>query len=419
MRAELISIGTELAAGITVDTNAAWLARRLAEVGIAAGRHVTVADDRAAIAGELRRAAASAEVVVVTGGLGPTADDLTRQALADCLGVPLRTDSAVLEQVRAFFDRLGRPWHESNARQAEFPRGSTPIENPWGTAPGIRAAVGDCAIYCLPGVPGEMKKMFCAAVLPEIEQRACGQSGVSGGVILSRTLLCFGAGESHIGEQIADLMGPRRAVTVGTAAHEAIISVRFTFRAASRTDAETRVVADMDEVRRRLGALVFGSDGDTLESVVAAVLVERGLTLSTAESCTGGLLAKRLTDVSGSSGFFLRGVVAYSNESKAEVLGVDPGLIERHGAVSAEVAEAMAAGCCDRAGTDFALSTTGIAGPTGGSAEKPVGLVYIALADSSGGQARRFDFGQHISRASIRERACSTALNLLRGRLLA
>jgi nicotinamide-nucleotide amidase len=418
MRAELISVGTELATGLTVDTNAAWLARHLAEIGIAAGRHVTLVDDREAIAAELRRAATGAELVVVTGGLGPTADDLTREALADCLGVPLRTDPALLEQVRAFFDRLGRRWHESNTRQAQFPQGSTPIENPWGTAPGIRAAVGQAMVYCLPGVPHEMKHMFTASVLPDIGRRASREIAASGEVLLTRTLLCFGAGESAIGEQIADLMRPGRSVTVGTTACEAIIGVRFAARAASRAEADELIRADMEEIRRRLGPLVFGTEGDTLESVVASALVERGLTLSTAESCTGGLLAKRLTDVPGSSAFFLRGAVTYSNQSKTNVLGVDPHLIDRHGAVSAEVAEVMAAKCRDRAGTDFALSTSGIAGPSGGSADKPVGLVYIALADSNGCRARRFDFGQHISRASVRERACSTALNLLRRRLM-
>ena len=213
-------------------------------------------------------------------------------------------------------------------------------------------------------------------------------------------------------------MQPGRPVTVGTTACEGIIGIRFVVRAGRRSEAEALIEADMSEVRRRLGDLVFGAEDQTLESVVAAALIAHGLTLSTAESCTGGLLAKRLTDVPGSNAFFLRGVVAYSNQSKADVLGIDPGLIERHGAVSAEVAEAMAAGCRDRAGTDFALSTTGIAGPTGGSPDKPVGLVYIALADSTGCRARRFDFGQHLSRASIRERACSTALNLVRRRLL-
>ncbi|HUU83758.1 MAG TPA: competence/damage-inducible protein A [Phycisphaerae bacterium] len=423
MRAELISIGTELAAGITVDTNAAWLAGRLAEVGIPAVRHVTVADDRAEVAAELRRAAGGAELVVVTGGLGPTEDDLTRPALADALGVGLRTSSTALEQVRAYFLRAGRKWHESNARQAEFPEGTTPIENRWGTAPGIRAVVGASIVYCLPGVPREMAEMFAAAVLPEIERRVVGGGdggghGLgSGGVILTRTLRCFGAGESNIGEQIADLMQPGRAVSVGTTAQEGMIGVRFTARAASRAEADALIEADMNEARRRLGVLVFGADDQTLESVVGALLVDRGLTLSTAESCTGGLLAKRLTDVPGSSAFFVRGAVTYSNASKTEVLGVDAGLIEEHGAVSAEVAEAMAVGCREQAGTDFALSTTGIAGPSGGSAEKPVGLVYIALADSAGCRVRRFTFGEYLPRPSIRDRACSTALNLLRTRL--
>ena len=266
--------------------------------------------------------------------------------------------------------------------------------------------------------------MFSAAVLPEIAGLTAvdGASGAASegepGVVLTSTLLCFGAGESRIGEQIADLMRPGRPVTVGTTASEATIAIRFISRAASRPEAHALIASDVDEVRRRLGPLVFGTNDQTLESAVADLLTKGGLTISTAESCTGGLLAKRLTDVPGSSGFFLRGAVTYSNESKTELLGVDASLIERCGAVSAEVVEAMAVGCRDRAGTDFALSITGIAGPTGGSPQKPVGLVYIGLADADGCQARRFALGQHLGRVSIRERTCSTALNLLRRQLL-
>ena len=412
MRAEVISIGSELTAGITVDTNAAWLAGRLAAVGVAAERHVTVADDREAIADDIRRASAAAEVVLVTGGLGPTDDDLTRQALADVMGVPLRTDPAVVEALAEFFRRRGYPCSESNARQAEFPAGTTPIDNAWGTAPGIRAVLGQAVVYCLPGVPREMQEMFAQSVLPEVEARA------AGAVIVRRTISCFGAGESRIGEQIADLMRPGRAVTVGTTANEGVIGIRLLARAADRTQAEALIDRDAAEVRSRLGHLVFGQDEETIESVVAELLRQQRCTVSTAESCTGGLLATRLTDVPGSSTYFLRGVVTYSNEAKTDLLGVEPVLIQRHGAVSREVAEAMALGCRDRAGADLALAITGIAGPGGGSPEKPVGLVYIALAAAGGCETRRFTLGEQLPRDSIRQRSASIALNLLRRRLV-
>lgn len=415
MKAELISVGTELTAGITVDTNAAWLAERLGTLGVAAVRHVTLADDRQAVAEELRSAAVGSsppEVIVVTGGLGPTDDDLTREALAAAMGAPLRTEPAVLEHLGEFFRRRGYPWSESNARQALFPEGAALLENAWGTAPGIRAVIGDTVVYCLPGVPREMREMFARFVLPEIEARG------AAAVIVARTLSCYGAGESSIAEQIADLMVAGRAVTVGTTANESVISIRFLARAANRAEADALIDRDLAEVRTRLGKLVFGADDETLESVVAKLLRQQRRTVSTAESCTGGLLAKRLTDIPGSSEFFLRGLVTYSNQAKIDLLGVEPRLIEQHGAVSAEVAEAMAVGCREQAGTDFGLSTTGIAGPSGGSAEKPVGLVYMALADSVGCQVRRFTFGEYLPRPSIRDRACSTALNLLRRSLL-
>ena len=411
MRAELISIGTELAAGLIVDTNSAWLAGELSAVGILPVRHVTVTDSRQAIAEDIRRAAGAAEVVVATGGLGPTPDDLTRDALADAMGVSLRTDPEALRQIREFFARRSYPWTDSNARQAEFPEGTAPIPNAWGTAPGIRAEVGRAVVYCLPGVPDEMRQMFTEAVLPELRSRG------GAGVVLTRTLPCFGAGESRIGEIIADLMEPGREVTVGTTAEAGVISVRFIVRAASEERARRLLDPVVAEVEGRLGHLVIGPEGTTLESAVGRLLGQGGLTIATAESCTGGLLAKRLTDVPGSSGYFLRGFVTYSNQAKVESLGVDPGLIERHGAVSAEVVEAMARGCRERSGTDFALATSGVAGPSGGTAAKPIGLVYIGLAGPQGGDFRELRLGGHLSRRLIRDRACSSALNLLRRRL--
>ncbi|MFQ5491120.1 MAG: CinA family nicotinamide mononucleotide deamidase-related protein, partial [Phycisphaerae bacterium] len=303
MKAELLSVGSELTSGLTVDTNSAWLAGRLARLGIEVGRQVTVGDDLDAIKEALREAAGRSEVVVVTGGLGPTEDDRTRQAVAAALGVGVRTDEAVLEGIRAMFRRRRARWSESNARQALIPEGAQPIENPWGTAAGIRAEVGDSLVYCLPGVPAEMERMFEASVGPELADFG------ATGVLLTHTLRCFGAGESRIGEQIADLMGGTGPVRVGTTAHEAVIGIRFFVRGRTRDQAQGLLDEAVVEVRQRLGPLVFGEGQATLESAVGGILGSRGLTLATAESCTGGLLAKRLTDVPGSSAYFLRGLV--------------------------------------------------------------------------------------------------------------
>lgn len=411
MKAGLISIGSELTLGLTVDTNAAWLAARLAEVGYEARRHVTVGDERPAIAEEIRQGAAQSDLLVVTSGLGPTLDDVTREGLAEAMGVPLRCDPEALERIRAFFRSRDRTFSESNARQALVPEGAVAIPNAWGTAPGIRAEVAGAEVYCLPGVPYEMRAMFNHAVRPRLR----GRSGSD--VVATYTVPCFGAGESQIAEQIADLMQPGREVTVGTTAQEGMIGVRLFVRAASEAAARVLLEREAGEIRRRLGAMVIGPEGATLQAVVGRLLGERGLTVATAESCTGGLLAKRLTDVPGSSAYFLRGAVAYSNQAKVDLLGVPAKLIEQHGAVSEEVARAMAVGCRERSGTDLAVSTTGVAGPAGGTPAKPVGLVFVALAAREGCEVRQLRFGGHLSRESIRERTCSIALNMLRLRL--
>jgi nicotinamide-nucleotide amidase len=412
MRAALISVGSELTLGLTVDTNSAWLAARLAEMGYEARRHVTVGDDWEEVAEEIRRAAATADLVVVTGGLGPTLDDTTREALAEAMGVPLQSDPEALEQIRAFFRSRDRTFSESNARQALVPEGATPLRNAWGTAPGILAEMAGTEVYCLPGVPYEMREMFSHAVWPRLQRVG------TPGVVATLTVPCFGAGESRIAEQIADLMQAGREVTVGTTAAEGMIDVRLCSWASSEEAARAVLGREAEEVRRRLGTLVIGAEGTTLEAEAGRLLGEQNLTVSTAESCTGGLLAKRLTDVPGSSAYFLRGVVTYSNRAKVDLLGVAAELIERHGAVSAEVAQAMAVGCHERSGTDLAVSTTGVAGPSGGTETKPVGLVYVALASREGCEFRELKLGGHLARESIRERTCSTALNMLRLRLL-
>ncbi len=412
MNAIIISIGNELTFGQTVDTNSPWLSQRLAEAGVHVIAHITVADELDPIRREMLRASELADVVLISGGLGPTEDDLTRQALASAKGVELRLRAELLEEIRDFFTRRDREMPESNLIQAMLPAGSEPIHNTCGTAPGIRATLGSATIFVMPGVPREMKTMYERDVLPHL-RAAAGQ-----GVLLARTVLTFGAGESDIGDRIRDLMQRGRNPAVGTTAQQLVIGVRIHAHGATREAAQTLLEATAAEVRSRLGTLVFGQDDHTLWLAVGRLLIERKKTISTAESCTGGLIAKSLTDIAGSSACFIQGVVTYSNAAKTRLLGVPADLIARHGAVSRPVAEAMAVNCRRRSNSDYSLSITGIAGPTGGTPEKPVGLVYIGLADAAGCEVTEHRIGDFLTRAEIRDRARKIAINRLRLKLI-
>ncbi len=403
--AVVISVGTELVRGEILDTNAAYLSREMAQIGIETVGHVTVGDNREALAQAVSRAASACEVVIVTGGIGPTPDDITREAVARAAGVELVRDGATLAHIEEIFTSRGRTMSPNNAVQADFPRGATIIANPRGTAPGFRVKVARAEVIVLPGVPIEMKMMWDQAVRDYL-------STMGAGVLITRTVNCFGRGESDISEAIGDLMQPGRNPLVGDTAEEGIIKIRIRATAATRTQAIDLIDRIKSQVKERLGDTVFGEDSQTLESVVVGALLERGLTVTVAESCTGGLLAKRITDISGSSGCFTQGIVAYHNDAKVALLGVAPGLLSEHGAVSDQVARAMAEGARVRAGSDFALSTTGIAGPAGGTSLKPVGLVYIALASADGTVSKRLQL--RGKRAEVRDRASKHALNLLR-----
>lgn len=412
MQAQVISIGTELTTGQALDTNGAWLSDRLVSLGVTTARHITIADDRADIAAVVVDACRCADLVLVTGGLGPTPDDMTRAALADAAGVTLVRDEASVQMVAGFFARLERPMADSNLVQAMIPEMATVLANPHGTAPGVRIAIGSAVVFAMPGVPREMKPMFEDYVAPWIVSRSDRQA------IAVRAIRTFGAGESNLAEQLGDLLEPSRNPAVGTTASEGVISVRIVASADTQTDADRAADRDAAIVRRRLGSLVYGEGDDTLAAVVGAILAKCGQTVSAAESCTGGLLGATITDVSGSSAYYLGGFITYSNAQKIAALGVDAKLIEARGAVSAPVAEAMAAGCRQKTGSDYALSVTGVAGPTGGTEEKPVGLVYVGLADASGAQHRRVMYSDRMSRAAIRDRSTKYALNWLRLRLL-
>lgn len=419
MRGAIISIGTELTTGACVDTNAAWLAVELTRRGVAVVRHVTVGDDASAIADAMRGAVADADVVICTGGIGPTPDDRTRCGAAQALNVPLEEHPAALAQVRAFFERWQRPMSARNRTQALIPAGCSVLPNARGTAPGFWHDGDAARLFVLPGVPVEMKAMFAQAVAPLVDPGGGVGAGGVGSCARVARLLTFGASEARVGDMLADMMAAERNPSLGTTASGAVITVRIVAYGRDAATADRLVDGDVAEVRRRLGHAVFGADEDTLQDAVARLLIAQGRTIATAESCTGGLLAKRLTDVPGASGYFLRGVVAYANDAKTALLGVPGDVIASEGAVSEAVARAMADGCRRLAGSDLAVSITGIAGPDGGSPpDRPVGLVYIGVADRDGVAVRRFVFGSHLTRAEVRDRSCKTALNLVRLQLL-
>lgn len=407
MIAQLISIGNELTGGQTVDTNSPWLAQQLASLGVRCVRHVSIADELEPIRDAIVEASRAADVVLITGGLGPTPDDLTREALAAAMGVPLRLHPPSLIHIEDYFQRRGRTMHAANRQQAMIPEGATAIENPHGTAPGISAKLNRAAVFCMPGVPYEMKEMWQRGVRPDLDTGA-------GRLVQERILRTFGMSESEVGERIGDLMRRDRNPTVGTSAAELIISIRIVAEADHAEACQGMIDADAMEIRKRLGDVVYGEVNESLASAVGRLLIERRQTISTAESCTGGLIAKRLTDVSGSSGYMLQGFVTYSNESKSRLLGVPAELIATKGAVSRETAEAMAERCRHSSGTDYAIAATGIAGPTGGTPEKPVGLVFVALASAGKTIVKELRLGDNLRREQVRDRTAKAALNLLR-----
>jgi len=406
MRAELLSVGTELLLGQITDTNAAYLARELAALGIDVFFKQTVGDNPERIQETLRLALSRADVVLITGGLGPTEDDLTVDAVAKALGEELIEDPAVVGHVRQFFAARGRTPTANVFKQALVPRSARVIPNTRGTAPGIHLERDGRMIFIMPGVPYEMETMMQEYVVPVLRARAGGE------IIGSRVLRVTGEGESAVEMRIKDLLA-RTTPTIAPYAKLGEVHLRLTAKGTEETVA--RQIAEGERlVRERLGDLIYGTDEESLEEVVGRLLSSRSQTLAVAESCTGGLLAQRLTSIPGSSGYFLEGVVAYSNSAKTETLGVRAALLEAHGAVSAPAAEAMAQGIRARAGSTYALSITGVAGPGGGTAEKPVGLVYLGLATGDGAQHRRLTFGSQPGRTGIRHLAAQAALNLLR-----
>ena len=408
-RASIVSIGNEVLSGRTIDTNAAYIAQKLRANSLPVVSIHVAPDELDAIRRVLDLATTEADVVVISGGLGPTDDDLTRQAMAAFLGVDLELHEDLLARIRRFFEQRGVAMPARNAIQAHIPAGAKAIENETGTAPGVEAQKGGTVLFALPGVPSEMERMLEASVLPRVREIAKSQT------IVTKRLKCFGAGESTIADMIGDAMDRGRNPLVNCTVHAGVITLEVVATSPDQGQAEEMASREEASLRRTLGKLVYGVEDQTLAEVVGEKLTRAGKTLAVAESCTGGLLAKLTTDVPGSSRYFLCGWVTYSNESKSRDLGVLPALIETHGAVSEQVAVAMAQGARHKAGADFTVGITGIAGPGGGSEHKPVGLVYIAVSSRDGTDISRHVFPH--DRSLVRLRAAQTALNLLRLKL--
>lgn len=411
LKAEIIAAGTELLLGETVDTNTAEISTWLADLGIGVYFHQTVGDNRLRMAAALSHALLRSNLIVITGGLGPTEDDMTKEVLAAVSGRPLYLHEESLAEIAAFFAARGRTMSENNRRQAMLPQGAEVLKNPIGTAPGVYVEINGAHVFCLPGVPSEMRAMWRESVVPILRRLVDGPY-----VISSRTLRFYGIGESDLETQVSDLLHGHNP-TLAPYAGPGEVRLRITARASSEAEALRLIEPLEKEIEARVGHALYGKDDETLEGVVGNLLRETNRTLALAESCTGGLIAHRITNVAGSSTYFKQGWVVYSNEAKASLLGVDESVLKTHGAVSAECAAQMAIGALERAESDVALSVTGIAGPGGGSEHKPVGLVYFGLAGFGEVKTFRRVFPAP-NREQVKGRSSSEALYLLWRHLL-
>lgn len=417
--AAILSIGDELTLGQKLDTNSQWLAEQLVARGVVVREHATLADDLEQNVCTLTRLAAEYPLLVVTGGLGPTLDDLTREALARVLGEKLVEDERAMAHVRSIMERRGRVMSDNQRLQALRPASAVIIDNPTGTAPGLcarvpRGADGGCDVFCLPGPPGEMKPMFEAFVVPRLRTRP-------GREVRTRVLHCLGIGEGDLATRLGELMDRGRNPLVGTTASGGVVSIRVRYEGdAAAADAIMRETERL--CRERAGAFVFGAEEERIESVVVGLLRERGRKLVLVESCTGGMVGSLLTSVAGSSDVLLGGFVTYANEMKTALVGVPRELTEAHGAVSEPVALAMARGGLERtSGATDALAITGIAGPGGGSEAKPVGTVFVARASRAGSGEVECECRRLLitgGREDVRGRASRLALAMLRWHVL-
>ncbi len=412
MRAEIITIGDELLIGQVINTNASYIGKKLSEIGINVARIVSVGDVEKEIIEELEYALNNFDVVILTGGLGPTHDDVTKNAVCKFFNTDLVFNEDVLNQVKEFLAKRGRTEiNEANKSQAFVPRKAKIITNYWGTAPGFLFEEQGKTVIVMPGVPKEMMGMMENFVINYLSQKAKGL------VIKQRVLKTTGIPEAHLYEKLKDTVEEIEEFCKVAFLPSALgVKIRITVETKSQSEADNLISEAEGKIRDKVNKYIYGIDDEELEEVVGRLLTEKGLKLAIAESCTGGLIADRITNVPGSSKYFEQGVVAYSNKAKIQILGVPEELIKNYGAVSREVAEAMAKGVREISGADIGISTTGIAGPTGATPTKPVGLVWIGYSDKNETFAKEFRFGD--DRLENKQRAAQMALEILRRKLL-
>ena len=406
--AELLAVGTELLLGNIVNSDAQELSRLLAAMGINVHYHSVVGDNPGRLKAAVELARSRADILITTGGLGPTCDDLTKQVLAEAFGKQLVFHEDCADTIRAYFGKIGRPMTENNLLQAWLPEGCDVLDNDWGTAPGCAFEAEGTYVVMLPGPPSECIPMFREKAAPWLGR-------LSEGVISSRTLRIFGMGESRVESLLKDRMNELTNPTLAPYAKTGEVELRITAKAQTEAEAAALIAPVEEEVRALLGDLIYGADVGSLEEVVLGLLKEKGLTLGTAESCTGGLIAKRITDLPGSSAVLKGGIVSYANEVKMGVLGVPESLLKEQGAVCADVAKAMAQGARRVLGCDLAVSATGVAGPDSDDRGNPVGLVYVALAAEDGTWVKELNLsGAKGQRDRVRAVAASHCFDLVR-----
>lgn len=409
MKAELIAVGTEILLGDIVNTDAQVISQGLSELGIDVYYQTVVGDNPERLERVIREAKERADIIITTGGLGPTLDDLTKETLAHVFGKGLVLHQQSLDHIRRFFAEIGREMTANNEKQAWLPEGCVPLHNDWGTAPGCAFEADGTHVIMLPGPPRECEPMFRYRAMPYLYPLA-------GGCIVSHNVRVFGLGESAMENILHNEMATMTNPTIAPYAKTSECFARITAKADTQEEAERMLKPVVDQVVSALGEYVYGVDVDSLEQVVGKMLTERGMTLSVAESCTGGLVSKRITDLPGASAYYKGGVCSYANEVKMAVLGVSAETLESVGAVSPEVAEQMARGVAKCMDTDVGVGITGIAGPDGGSEQKPVGLVHISVWME--GKQQTHEMHGSLGRDRVRNQAASTALDMIRRMLL-
>jgi len=410
MTAEIITIGDELLIGQVVDTNSAWMAEKLNETGIPVRQITSISDNREHILTTLAEASQRAGIILITGGLGPTKDDITKTTLCEYFGSTMIFSETAYEDVSNLFRSRGLPVTSLNRSQAMVPECCTVIPNHDGTAPGMWFEKDGVIYVSMPGVPFEMKGLMTREILPRLVSR-------SDTVIMHRTLLTEGIGESFLADRIRSWEeGLPSHIKLAYLPQPGIVRLRLSARGAEKKELEAELQKAVDDLLPLAGEFIFGEGNDTLEEVVGRLLREKGHTLATAESCTGGYIAHLITSIAGSSDYFKGSVVAYANEIKEKLLGVKSGTLAGHGAVSSETVKEMAEGARDRFGTDYAIAVSGIAGPAGGTLDKPVGTTWIAVASPKGTVTRKFNLGDHRGRNI--QRAAIAALSMLRKKII-